>query len=181
MPRLIDVPMIRNDAGAATVGEYLEKLLLRLWEEAEGFSGKRPFGNSDWQFEVYASLIKAGYEIGSLDEDDFVDFLDCVKADKLITDAIAAVFKAEPVKHGRWVVNPESYDGFKHHMCSNCKNDAIFDYVYEADFDEMLDGEWDYVGQRESGISEHLTKRCPNCDAKMDVTDTNVGDLQEED
>lgn len=87
--------------------------------------------------------------------------------------------EAESVKQGKWVVNPESYDGFKHHMCSKCKNDAIFDSVYEADFDEMLDGEWDYVGQRESGISEHLTKRCNHCDAKMDVADTNAGDKED--
>lgn len=70
-------------------------------------------------------------------------------------------------KRGKWIVNHESYDGYKHHMCSYCKQDAIFNYIYVADYDEMLDGEWDYIGQREDGIDECLTDCCPHCGAVM--------------
>ena len=82
---------------------------------------------------------------------------------------IAEIEKAEPIviKHGEWVVNQESVDGYKHHMCSGCLTDAIFEYRYEADYDEMLDGEWEYIGKKEVGITEQLTNYCPNCGAKM--------------
>jgi hypothetical protein len=36
-----------------TIRNYFKELLLTLWKEEEGFSGKRPFGNSGWQKEVY--------------------------------------------------------------------------------------------------------------------------------
>lgn len=116
--RLIDTPMIENDIGATTIGEFLKTLLITLWEEGEGFSGKRPFGNSDWEYQVYASLIKAGYDIGRLDEDGYVEDVDCQKADRLVKDAIKEVFEAEPVKHGRGVYE-KPYQGMKH-VCSEC-------------------------------------------------------------
>lgn len=68
---------------------------------------------------------------------------------------------------GRWIVNPDSEDGYRHHMCSACKEEAIFEYLYEDDYDEMIDGEWDCIGQIEAGINEHLTNYCPNCGAAM--------------
>ncbi|MDF2695260.1 MAG: hypothetical protein K0S65_3643 [Labilithrix sp.] len=37
-----------GDTDATTVGEYLAELLITLLTEEEGFSGKRPFGNSGW-------------------------------------------------------------------------------------------------------------------------------------
>jgi len=95
--RLIDVPMLENDIGAATVGEFLKTLLITLWEEGEGFSGKRPFGNSDWQYQVYASLIKAGCIIGKFDEDGYINDADYQKADRIIKDAVREVFDAVPV------------------------------------------------------------------------------------
>lgn len=45
---ILDTPMQENDADAATIRDYLKALLLRLWEQGEGFDGKRPFGNSGW-------------------------------------------------------------------------------------------------------------------------------------
>jgi hypothetical protein len=67
---ILAVPMGDNDADAATVGDYLGKLLLEVWREGEGFSGKRPFGNSGWEWELYAALGRAGV-VGGLDEDGY--------------------------------------------------------------------------------------------------------------
>lgn len=62
---VLALPMPDNDAGAATVREYLQALLLVLWMEEEGFSGKRPFGNSGWQGEL-ENALKDGEDKDSL-------------------------------------------------------------------------------------------------------------------
>ena len=90
---ILDQPMdFENDACATTVRDYLKALLLELWKEREGFSGKRPFGNSGWQFDLYKALIVAGAVPGKLDEDGFVQELDDTArrmADDFIGYAIA--------------------------------------------------------------------------------------------
>jgi hypothetical protein len=57
---ILNVPMRDNDAGAKTIGEYLLRLLVKVWDEDEGFSGKRPFGNSGWTHDLYSALAEAG-------------------------------------------------------------------------------------------------------------------------
>jgi hypothetical protein len=45
---------IRFDSDAGdniTVRDYLFKILMMVWDE--GFDGKRPFGNSGWDHELY--------------------------------------------------------------------------------------------------------------------------------
>jgi hypothetical protein len=60
-----------SDAGKdITIREYFRELLITLWEEKEGFSGKRPFGNSGWEYEVHVALAKAGFvDLGEWDEE----------------------------------------------------------------------------------------------------------------
>ena len=67
---ILDLPMQENDANAATIRDYLMALLLTLWNEADGFSGKRPFGNSDWEWDLYYPLIEAGIVAGKFESDD---------------------------------------------------------------------------------------------------------------
>lgn len=88
---ILDLPMDDNDAKAKTIRDYLKALLTRLWSEEEGFSGKRPFGNSGWTWDVYRALVKGGAIKGKIDsEGDLVEH-DQDAADKLILDAIAGL------------------------------------------------------------------------------------------
>lgn len=80
-----------NEAESATVGEYLQKLLLTLWRETSEFSGKRPWGNSGWENDLYYPLIKAGYIDGHIDDEGYLEECDEVGGDILITTAIQAV------------------------------------------------------------------------------------------
>jgi len=57
-----------NDADAATIREYLVKLLAEVWEWGEEFNGKRPFGNSDWEDELFLALVNAGAIQGGPDK-----------------------------------------------------------------------------------------------------------------
>lgn len=77
-----------NDAGAHTIRDYLVALLATLWEHGEGFGGKRPFGNSAWQYDLYFPLVEVGYITGSLDEEGFLDDCDNAAGHALITTAI---------------------------------------------------------------------------------------------
>lgn len=52
-----------------TIRDYLKALVATVWIEGEGFSGKRPFGNSGWQSTLYDTLIYYGF-------DDRTDVLD---------------------------------------------------------------------------------------------------------
>jgi hypothetical protein len=94
---ILKIKMVDNDAGAKTIREYLVSLIYQLWVEGEGFSGKRPFGNSGWEYELYNSLaaadaIKVTYF--PLEEDEVtleIEDMDTKAADKLIKLAIASM------------------------------------------------------------------------------------------
>ena len=85
---ILDVAMGPNDANAATVRDYLKALLSMVWAEEEGFSGKRPFGNSGWQDEVHSALEKVGV-IAARPEDWQARRAWRAEADKMIQAAIA--------------------------------------------------------------------------------------------
>jgi hypothetical protein len=72
---ILDLPMDDNDARASTIRDYFIKIAQTVWIEGEGFSGKRPFGNSGWHHEPFAALIKAGL----LEEGDYETGIHLVK------------------------------------------------------------------------------------------------------
>ncbi|MFI6510103.1 hypothetical protein ACIBCT_21065 [Streptosporangium sp. NPDC050855] len=80
-----------NDVEAATIREYLVTLLATVWRQREGFSGKRPFGSSDWTLNLYGALIKAGYISGEYDENGYLLEVDDATGQKLIASAIQAL------------------------------------------------------------------------------------------
>lgn len=88
---ILDIDMEPNDSGADTIRGYLVGLAYQVWVEDEGFSGKRPFGNSDWKYDVYKALIDAGVVNGTLDEYGYIENFDEEAADKLILSAIVAL------------------------------------------------------------------------------------------
>ena len=80
-----------NDAGATSIREYLKALLEELFRKGEGFSGKRPFGNSGWEYDLFKPLIKAGAVEGKFDGDGYLDSCDEVTAYQLLFKAINAL------------------------------------------------------------------------------------------
>lgn len=89
---ILDI-VIETDIGTVTIRYYLQTLLTKLWEEAKGFNGKRPFGNGDWQFKVYEALIQHGVVDGDLDDDGFVERIDTLEADRVVAKLIKWVFQ----------------------------------------------------------------------------------------
>ncbi len=93
--KVLATPMLENDAGAKTVREYLLNLAHKCWEEGEGFSGKRPFGNSGWEHEIYTAIAKSGMIEAKFDSDpgyenDLLDF-DQPAANRLMNNAFLAL------------------------------------------------------------------------------------------
>ena len=85
--------MRANDAGADTVRDYLLTLLGGVWTEQEGFNGKRPFGTSGWECDLFEPLADAGLIAATYDEEGFIDYasIDEPAARKLIDAAIGAL------------------------------------------------------------------------------------------
>lgn len=78
-----------------TIKAYLKALLLTVWEKEEGFTGKRPFGNSGWTYSLYAVLISNQVIPGSFDEDGYIDKVDTGVAHDVVRQLIELAF--EPV------------------------------------------------------------------------------------
>lgn len=79
-----------SDAGDdLTLAEWLGSLLATVWQKGEGFSGKRPWGNSGWESDPYPALIRAGLIEGKINEEgDWFDEIDEPAAEALIAAAI---------------------------------------------------------------------------------------------
>lgn len=80
-----------NDAGAATVRDYLKALLAKVITEEEEFSGKRPFGNSGWVYDLERALVQAGLASGEISGDGCLDGEDTDQCQALILAAIQSL------------------------------------------------------------------------------------------
>ncbi len=94
--QVLDLPMPDgNDAEAATIRDYLIALLHTLWREQDQFSGKKPFGNSGWEWDMFPPLINAGLVSGRLDEHGYIDQVDERTANELIEGAIGELGRTD--------------------------------------------------------------------------------------
>lgn len=86
---VLDVPMYEgnNDTRATTVRGYLIELL------DVAMDLKSPFGNSDWQYDLYEAIARAGLVPARFDDDGDIDWLkfDKDQAHRLVLDAVAAL------------------------------------------------------------------------------------------
>lgn len=71
-----------------TLRQYFYDLMSTLWCEGEGFNGKRPFGNSGWDYEIYIPLVRAGLVKGRIDDDGYIAELDEAEANEFVLENI---------------------------------------------------------------------------------------------
>ena len=91
---VLDLKMDDGPCGYCSVREYLKSLLWELWQEGEGFSGKRPFGDSAWEYDLYQVLVQNNIVMGSLDENGYISMdkdFDKATAHKIIGECIKAL------------------------------------------------------------------------------------------
>lgn len=92
--QILALPMGDNDANAATIGDYFIRLAEQAWIEEEGFSGKRPFGNSGWQHDIYRALVENKVITGEFDDRYLVDY-DGQAGDQIINSLLAFLRKID--------------------------------------------------------------------------------------
>lgn len=85
---VLALPMERNDAGAATIREYLVALAKGVWVKGEDFSANRPFGNSGWHVEVHQALGAKGWIRYETDGDGYIEDVDEAAGNELIAAAL---------------------------------------------------------------------------------------------
>ena len=87
MPEIEDVLKFvysGRDLGECSIRYYLVELAKQCWIKEDGFNGKRPFGNSGWQWDIYFALAEGGFVDGQKDEDGNWDNVDQRKAEEII-------------------------------------------------------------------------------------------------
>ena len=94
-PEILRLRLDPNDADAATIREYLIKLVAKVWDEEECFSGKRPFGNSGWNSDLDKTLIKHGVVAGTFDSDGYVEEVNRAEVKDIIARTIQYLMKEE--------------------------------------------------------------------------------------
>lgn len=58
---ILELEFESTDLGETiTIKEFFKRLLTTLFEEEECFSGKRPFGNSGWDYDLCICLAQNG-------------------------------------------------------------------------------------------------------------------------
>lgn len=82
---------IRDFDEVMSVRDYLKELLLTLWDEGDGFSGKRPWGNSGWYSDLAPALGNAGLLEVKYDEEGYIEDYDDEAYDQMIQAAIKAL------------------------------------------------------------------------------------------
>ena len=92
---ILEVELEENDAEANTVGDYLKELLVKLLDEEESFSGKRPFGNSGWLYEIAVPLVKRGLVKGTVNAEGEVEQVEWWSFQEEMQVAIHNMWKPE--------------------------------------------------------------------------------------
>lgn len=88
----LDAPMSpdRNEAGAATVREFLGGLLTEVWTDPP----KRVWGTSDWSDPLEVALIEAGLVGGELDDEGCIISIEQGELQPLVRDMINALVES---------------------------------------------------------------------------------------
>lgn len=87
--------IVPNGGDPRTLRNYLKDLLKQLWLQGSDFSGKRPFGDSNWQHDVYHAMVKENIIHGEIDTDDELVSFDVFMSDELITRAIDYIWATD--------------------------------------------------------------------------------------
>jgi hypothetical protein len=68
--QVLNCPVATEDGSTTAIRDYLVELLAALWDQGEQFSGKRPLGDSGWEYDLLRALGRAGFIAYQEDKDE---------------------------------------------------------------------------------------------------------------
>lgn len=71
-----------------SVRDFFKQLMITLFVEGEGFSGKRPFGNSGWTHDLEKTAVENKFVQGVIGSDGYVENIHSEEFDDLIFNTI---------------------------------------------------------------------------------------------
>ena len=85
--------MVDLNGSDVTLREYFRLLLTELYNAEDGFSGKRPFGNSGWVLDILAGLGRIGVIKATFDSYGYLEDVDEDRGHAVVFELIDEVFK----------------------------------------------------------------------------------------
>ena len=86
---LLNLTFYSDDLGETmTIKAFFIRLLSDFWQQKEGFSSKRPYGNSYWERDVLACLVENKAFPATFDEDGNIDEYDSEAFDAFVLKEI---------------------------------------------------------------------------------------------
>jgi len=86
---VLDLKFKSEDLGKkVTIRQFFFELMKIFWYDPEGFSGKRPFGNSGWDSDLIICLVKNKLIKGKLDEDGYLEDYSNKECDQFVMSKI---------------------------------------------------------------------------------------------
>lgn len=80
------------DVGGRPFRAMLKDLLTMVLLQGEEFDGKRPWGDSGWEWDIYNAMVVNGFVRGVVDEYGDVDGVDITECDELIMRCVEEIF-----------------------------------------------------------------------------------------
>lgn len=80
------------DVEGRTLRAVLKDLLSMVLLQGEQFNGKRPWGDSGWEWDIYRAMVVNGFINGTVDEDGDIYDIDNTKGDELLMMCVDRLF-----------------------------------------------------------------------------------------
>lgn len=147
---VLAVKMQPNDADAETIRDYLVSLVARVWNYQDEFNGKKPFGSSAWDWDLYEALVRADFIFGLIEDGDYISEFDREAGDACIEKAIRELRRPRktPKEDRDYLVDQVAGVMVKAHLADD-ELDA--DEYWRREFPDMMKPWW---RERASAIVE---------------------------
>jgi hypothetical protein len=89
---ILELRFYSNDLDVEiTIKDFFKELLKKLFEDRDCFSGKRPFGNSDWDGDLCVCLIENKIVNGEIDKYGYIENCDWAYFDSVVQRLIESL------------------------------------------------------------------------------------------
>lgn len=92
MPQVDIKDVLKMDVEGTSLRVMLKDLLTMVLLQGEEFSGKRPWGDSGWEFDIYRAMVLNGFIKGAVDEYGDIYNYSLAEGDELLMRCVEEIF-----------------------------------------------------------------------------------------